>query len=139
MDGLGRRVTVTCKVEKPFDGRVLSFTQTYASPAWDKTRVSWSTLRFIDASTLTLLLTEAGLPNTWRRESRCPAAASASSGPVFFCGKVDHGHATLRQPHEECSPINARQQCRLSEDSRFISNNFTAIAKRASCSNSVGV
>lgn len=60
-DGLGRSVTVTCKVEKRLEGGVLSFTQTYASPAWEQKRVSWSTLRFLDSSTLTRFLTEAGL------------------------------------------------------------------------------
>ena len=54
-------VTVTCKIERPFDGRVISFTQTYTSPSWDESRVSWSTLRFLDTSTLTLFLSEAEL------------------------------------------------------------------------------
>jgi SAM-dependent methyltransferase len=57
----GTTVTVTCRIETPFDGRILSFTQTYASPVWDPPRVSRSTLRFLDASALSAFLTEAGL------------------------------------------------------------------------------
>jgi SAM-dependent methyltransferase len=61
VDRLGRPVRVSLRIETPFDGRVLSFTQTYTSPAWDKARVSRSTLRFLDSPALTSFLTEADL------------------------------------------------------------------------------
>jgi SAM-dependent methyltransferase len=61
VDRQGRPVRVTLRIETPFDGRILSFTQTYTSPAWDKARVSRSTLRFLDSQALTSFLTEAGL------------------------------------------------------------------------------
>jgi SAM-dependent methyltransferase len=61
LDHLGRPVSVSCRIETPFDGRVLSFSQTYTSPAWNKPRVSSSTLRFLDPSVLAAFLAEAGL------------------------------------------------------------------------------
>lgn len=60
-DPLGRPVRVSCRIDTPFDGRVLSFSQTYTSPAWNKPRVSSSTLRFLDPSALAAFLVEAGL------------------------------------------------------------------------------
>jgi SAM-dependent methyltransferase len=61
LDRLGRPVRVTCRIDTPFDGRVLSFSQSYSSPAWNKPRVSSSTLRFLDPSALAAFLAEAGL------------------------------------------------------------------------------
>lgn len=61
LDRLGRPVRVSCRIDKPFDGCVLSFSQTYTSPAWSKPRVSSSTLRFLDPSALAAFLAEAGL------------------------------------------------------------------------------
>lgn len=61
VDRLGRAVRVSCRIETPFDGRVLSFTQTYTSRAWDKPRVSCSTLRFLDAKALARFLAAADL------------------------------------------------------------------------------
>ena len=52
---------MSCRIDTPFDGRVLSFSQTYTSPAWNKPRVSSSTLRFLDPSVLAAFLAEAGL------------------------------------------------------------------------------
>lgn len=60
-DPLGRPVRVSCRIDTPFNGRVLSFSQPYASPAWDRPRVSSSTLRFLDSSALAAFLAEAGL------------------------------------------------------------------------------
>jgi SAM-dependent methyltransferase len=57
----GPPVTYVCKVETPFDGKTLSFTQTYTSPAWAAPRVSWSTLRFLGVAELNNFLREAGL------------------------------------------------------------------------------
>ncbi|WP_026870996.1 class I SAM-dependent methyltransferase [Inquilinus limosus] len=60
-DSAGRPVTMACRVETPFDGRTVSFTQTFTNPAWAEPRVSWSTLRFLDADALAAFLAEAGL------------------------------------------------------------------------------
>ena len=57
----GPPVTYVCRVENPFDGKVLSFTQTYSSEAWATPRVSWSTLRFLGVEELDGFLREAGL------------------------------------------------------------------------------
>jgi len=43
------------------EGDLVSFTTTYTSPSWDEPRYSHSTLRFLDAETLSEFLTEAGL------------------------------------------------------------------------------
>jgi SAM-dependent methyltransferase len=61
LDRLGRPVRVSCRIDTPFDGRVLSFSQTYTSPALSKPRVSRSTLRFLDPGALAAFLGEAGL------------------------------------------------------------------------------
>lgn len=61
LDRFGRPVSVSCRIDTPFDGRVLSFSQTYTSPAWNKPRVSSSTLRFLDPSALAAFLAETGL------------------------------------------------------------------------------
>lgn len=60
VDGAGQLVNVDCRVIVPFDGRTVSFTQTYTSPRWPEARVSPSTLRFLDAATLATFLVEAG-------------------------------------------------------------------------------
>jgi SAM-dependent methyltransferase len=59
-DGQGHTVRVTPQVESPFDGRTVSFTQTYCCEAWDQPQVSRSVLRFLDAGQLSRLLAEAG-------------------------------------------------------------------------------
>ncbi len=61
LDRSGRPVRVSCRIETPFDGRVVSFSQTYTSPAWDEPRVSRSTLRFLDSKALASFLAGAGL------------------------------------------------------------------------------
>jgi ubiquinone/menaquinone biosynthesis C-methylase UbiE len=48
-------------VDEPFDGRVVHFTSTYTSPAWDRPETSTSTLRFLDNGALHGFLAEAGL------------------------------------------------------------------------------
>ena len=52
---------MACRVETPFDGRLVSFTQTYTSPGWSAAKVSWSTLRFLEADSLALFLAGADL------------------------------------------------------------------------------
>ena len=59
-DGLGNTVRVTRQIEAPFDGRTVSFAETYSSPGWDTPRVSHSVLRFLDAAGVAPFLTEAG-------------------------------------------------------------------------------
>ena len=49
------------EVDLPVDGDRVSFTATFSSPAWDKPRLSRSTLRFLDAESLGSFLGEAGL------------------------------------------------------------------------------
>lgn len=56
----GAVVRMAGEVE-PFDGNVLSFTSTFTSPSWDRPQVSRSTLRFLDADSLSLFLSGAGL------------------------------------------------------------------------------
>ena len=57
----GQPVRMSRQVEVPFDGDVVSFSHTFSSPAWDRTEVSQSTLRFLDAEALAEFLAEAGL------------------------------------------------------------------------------
>lgn len=52
---------MTRKVEAPIDGGLVSFTHTFTSPEWDRPQVSRSTLRFLDADSLSSFLSEAGL------------------------------------------------------------------------------
>jgi SAM-dependent methyltransferase len=60
VDRAGRVVTVSCGIDTPFDGRVLSFSQTYTGPAWDQPRVSRSTLRFLDPGEVAAFVFGAG-------------------------------------------------------------------------------
>lgn len=60
VDSEGRPINVACEVTAPFDGRTVSFIQTYTSPNWSEARISPSTLRFLDVDTLAALLAEAG-------------------------------------------------------------------------------
>ncbi|MPZ15900.1 MAG: methyltransferase domain-containing protein [Chloroflexi bacterium] len=54
-------VRMVHEVEAPFDGNVVSFTSTYASPNWEQPQASRSTLRFLDATSLSSFLSGAGL------------------------------------------------------------------------------
>jgi SAM-dependent methyltransferase len=49
------------QVRRPADGRKVSFTTTFTSPAWDRPEVSHSTLRFLGAGELSAFLADAGL------------------------------------------------------------------------------
>jgi SAM-dependent methyltransferase len=60
-DAQGATVRITTRVETPFDGRFVSFTHTFISPAWDQPRISRSTLRFLGADLLRAFLADAGL------------------------------------------------------------------------------
>jgi SAM-dependent methyltransferase len=57
----GAVVRMAHEVVAPFDGRTVSFTATFTSPAWDHAEVSHSTLRFLDAAQLDRFLAGAGL------------------------------------------------------------------------------
>jgi hypothetical protein len=54
-------VRVTFQLEAPFDGRSVTFRQTYSSPVWQAPQVSRSVLRFLDAAGVARFLSEAGL------------------------------------------------------------------------------
>ena len=54
-------VRMAHEVEAPLDGQVVSFTTTFTSPGWDRPQVSRSTLRFLDADSLSSFLSDAGL------------------------------------------------------------------------------
>lgn len=56
----GEKVRLTLEVETPFDGRTVTFTETFTARAWERPRVSRSTLRFLDPAALAALLTEQG-------------------------------------------------------------------------------
>jgi len=60
-DEQGDKVRVTFVLEAPFDGRIVTFRQTYSSPAWQAPQVSRSVLRFLDAEGVARFLSEAGL------------------------------------------------------------------------------
>ena len=57
----GYAVRMAHQVELPMVGDRVSFTVTFTSPDWDRPEVSRSTLRFLDASSLSAFLSEAGL------------------------------------------------------------------------------
>jgi len=57
----GALVRMTHHVPGPIDGNTVRFSSTYSSPGWNRPRVSWSTLRFLDAEALSGFLSEAGL------------------------------------------------------------------------------
>jgi SAM-dependent methyltransferase len=59
-DRQGNRVRVSWQIEVPFDGRTVSFAETYSSTAWDTAQVSRSRLRFLDADGVARFLAEAG-------------------------------------------------------------------------------
>jgi SAM-dependent methyltransferase len=60
-DAAGAVVRVAHEVETPVKGDVVRFTTTFTSPGWDRPKVSHSTLRFLDADSLSSFLSGAGL------------------------------------------------------------------------------
>ena len=58
--GDGERVRLELRVEAPFDGRTIGIRETFTSDSWDRPRVSRSTLRFLAAGELSVLLAESG-------------------------------------------------------------------------------
>jgi ubiquinone/menaquinone biosynthesis C-methylase UbiE len=61
VDSTGAVVRMAHEVDTPADGDLVSFTTTFTSPGWDRPQVSRSTLRFLDANSLSSFLTAAGL------------------------------------------------------------------------------
>ena len=59
-DGQGNTVQVRWRIEAPFDGRTVSFAESYGSTGWDAPQVSHSVLRFLDADGVGRFLTGAG-------------------------------------------------------------------------------
>ena len=57
----GRLVRMAHQVDTPVVGDTVSFTATFTSPSWDRPEVSRSTLRFLDANSLSSFLSDAGL------------------------------------------------------------------------------
>jgi SAM-dependent methyltransferase len=72
-------VRMAHQVELPVAGDLVSFTTTYSSPDWERSQVSRSTLRFLDAEALSAFLTRAGLTideqyGDWDRSPLGPAS-----------------------------------------------------------------
>jgi SAM-dependent methyltransferase len=61
VDAAGAVVRMEHRVDEPFDGDVVRFTTTYSSRSWEEPKLSRSTLRFLDAPTLSGFLAAAGL------------------------------------------------------------------------------
>ena len=57
----GSVVRMAHQVETPVAGDIVSFTITFTSPSWERSLISRSTLRFLDADSLSHFLTGAGL------------------------------------------------------------------------------
>jgi len=60
LDEEGEKVRLALEVERPFDGRTVTFTETFTARSWERPRVSRSTLRFLEWQPLATLLEEAG-------------------------------------------------------------------------------
>lgn len=56
LDEQGERVRLALEVEQPFDGRTVTFTETFTARSWERPRVSRSTLRFLERPALATLL-----------------------------------------------------------------------------------
>ena len=61
VDASGAVVRRSREVQTPVEGDVVSFAITFSSPGWERPRHSRSTLRFLDADSLSLFLSNAGL------------------------------------------------------------------------------
>jgi SAM-dependent methyltransferase len=60
VDASGALVRMAHEVETPIEGEVVSFKTTFTSYAWERAKVSRSTLRFLNADSLSSCLSEAG-------------------------------------------------------------------------------
>jgi SAM-dependent methyltransferase len=93
VDASGAVARMEHDVEVPVVGDRVSFTTTYTSPRWDGPEVSHSTLRFLDAPSLSAFLTGAGLVieeqfGDWAREPLTEASPEiitiASRAPPWY-------------------------------------------------------
>jgi SAM-dependent methyltransferase len=57
----GATVRMQRRVENPVEGDNVRFTLTFSSAAWDRPKVSWSTLRFLGADSVVSFLAAAGV------------------------------------------------------------------------------
>lgn len=78
-DDSGALVRMAREVETPVDGDIVSFAITFSSPGWDRPQLSHSTLRFLDADSLSLFLSGAGLVigKQYGDWDRCPLTATS--------------------------------------------------------------
>jgi ubiquinone/menaquinone biosynthesis C-methylase UbiE len=60
VNAAGAVVRVAREVQTPVEGDVVRFATTYMSPSWDRPQVSRSTLRFLDARSLSSFLADSG-------------------------------------------------------------------------------
>jgi SAM-dependent methyltransferase len=60
-DASGAALRMEHKVETPVERGIIRFTTTFTSPAWERPQVSRSTLRFLDAESLSSFLSGAGM------------------------------------------------------------------------------
>src|SRR5262245_7978004 len=60
-DSGGAKTRMFRKVTTQFDGRTVAFTHTFTNPGWDKPQISQSTLRFLNAASLSRFLADAAL------------------------------------------------------------------------------
>jgi ubiquinone/menaquinone biosynthesis C-methylase UbiE len=60
-DSDGAVVRMAREVQTPVVGDIVSFTHTFTSPSWDRPQISQSTLRFLDAGSLSSFLSDSGL------------------------------------------------------------------------------
>jgi streptomycin 6-kinase len=61
IDGSGAVVRMAHTVDTPVEADIVRFTTTFTSSSWDERRESGSTLRFLDADSLTSFLSDAGM------------------------------------------------------------------------------
>ena len=61
VDAAGAVVRMANAVQTPVHRDIVSFTTRFSSPSWDRSQLSQSTLRFLDAGSLSFFLSEAGL------------------------------------------------------------------------------
>jgi SAM-dependent methyltransferase len=61
VDASGAVVRMEHEVETPVEGDIVRFTTTFTNPSWDRPQASRSTLRFLDAESLSSFLSGAGM------------------------------------------------------------------------------
>lgn len=90
----GVTVRMTRRVSATVDDRLVSFTHTFTSPSWSQPRESKSTLRFLDAPSLSSFLVDAGflIEEQFGDWDRTPVTAvSPEIITIARPGRGDHG------------------------------------------------